>query len=203
MMTHIEGPIVQSIYDMALTSWWKNFNPPLPLINHKPIYDIANSRNLYQFGNDHPVIESKGDLENSANQSRKILAEHHSQAIEPDSSHNYHQNMIKKEEIWDKSDQDEADRVDGQFTSENSINTHLSELNQSNENHKKHYETQRPKHRSTDNLTLFFYIDTGSKIDATDTNPPPNAAAFKPIILHKAHDPFPIALVNRPPRGSE
>ncbi|WWC89702.1 uncharacterized protein L201_004627 [Kwoniella dendrophila CBS 6074] len=171
MMTHIEGPIVQSFYDMALISWWKSFSPPLPLINHKPIYGIdekGNTRGLYQFGNDHPVIESKGDLENSANQSRKVLAEHHAQAIEPDSSNNYRQNMVKKEELWDKSDQDEADRVDGQFTSENSINTHLN---------------------------------TGTKIDATDIDPPPNAASFKPIILHSPHDPFPVALVNRPPRG--
>lgn len=31
-MTHIEGPIVQSFYDMALISWGEVLNPPLPLL---------------------------------------------------------------------------------------------------------------------------------------------------------------------------
>lgn len=30
MMTHIEGPIVDSFYDMALCSWSKRLEPPLP-----------------------------------------------------------------------------------------------------------------------------------------------------------------------------
>lgn len=30
MMTHMEGPIVDSLYDMALISWHKKFEPPLP-----------------------------------------------------------------------------------------------------------------------------------------------------------------------------
>lgn len=30
MMTHLEGPIVDSLYDMALISWHKKFEPPLP-----------------------------------------------------------------------------------------------------------------------------------------------------------------------------
>ncbi|KAI4121966.1 MAG: hypothetical protein LQ338_006063 [Usnochroma carphineum] len=30
MMTHLEGSIVDSFYDMALISWWKELKPPLP-----------------------------------------------------------------------------------------------------------------------------------------------------------------------------
>lgn len=30
MMVHVEGPIVDGLYDMALLSWHKNFDPPLP-----------------------------------------------------------------------------------------------------------------------------------------------------------------------------
>ncbi|KAK6596158.1 iq calmodulin-binding motif protein [Botrytis cinerea] len=33
MMTHLEGPIVDSLYDMALISWHKKFEPPLPSHN--------------------------------------------------------------------------------------------------------------------------------------------------------------------------
>ena len=51
-------------------------------------------------------------------------------------------------------------------------------------------------------LDCWSRSDTGSKISATDKNPPPNAAAFKPIILHSAHDPVPMSMVCRAPRGS-
>ena len=33
MMTHIEGPIVDSFYDMSLCSWYKELKPPLPCLN--------------------------------------------------------------------------------------------------------------------------------------------------------------------------
>lgn len=33
MMTHLEGPVVDSFYDMALLSWSKHFDPPLPCLN--------------------------------------------------------------------------------------------------------------------------------------------------------------------------
>ncbi|KAH9919315.1 uncharacterized protein B0H18DRAFT_1028289 [Fomitopsis serialis] len=32
MMSHLEGPIVDSMYDTALISWYKAMNPPLPLV---------------------------------------------------------------------------------------------------------------------------------------------------------------------------
>ncbi|WWC69128.1 uncharacterized protein I206_103064 [Kwoniella pini CBS 10737] len=165
MMTHIEGPIVQSLYDMALISWWKSFNPPLPLIGVPPIYDLARGKDAYEFGTDHPVISTKGDLNSAAEQSRKVLADHHAQAVEEEDG---------KKEIWDKDNQNEADRVDNQFTSEESINKHLNSC---------------------------ILIDTGNRVDSTDNNPPPNASAFRPVVLHSPHNPFPIAMVNRPPRG--
>jgi phosphatidylserine/phosphatidylglycerophosphate/cardiolipin synthase-like enzyme len=33
MLSHIEGPIVDSFYDAALLSWGKPLDPPLPLLN--------------------------------------------------------------------------------------------------------------------------------------------------------------------------
>ncbi|KAI0061253.1 hypothetical protein BV25DRAFT_770703 [Artomyces pyxidatus] len=38
MMTHLEGPIVDSFYDMALLSWSNAMNPPLPLLSKPPTY---------------------------------------------------------------------------------------------------------------------------------------------------------------------
>ena len=41
MMTHLEGPIVESFYDLALFSWWNALKPPLPLTAKPPSYDGA------------------------------------------------------------------------------------------------------------------------------------------------------------------
>ncbi|KAF8879984.1 hypothetical protein CPB84DRAFT_1851962 [Gymnopilus junonius] len=57
MMCHIEGPIVESFYDMALLSWSSVFNPPLPLLSSPPT-----PSEHYKFGNEHAHIAAK-DLE--------------------------------------------------------------------------------------------------------------------------------------------
>ncbi|KAH9976898.1 hypothetical protein BGW80DRAFT_1291289 [Lactifluus volemus] len=38
MMVHLEGPIVESIYDMALLTWSNAMSPPLPLVSKSPKY---------------------------------------------------------------------------------------------------------------------------------------------------------------------
>jgi hypothetical protein len=47
MMVQLEGPVVDSIYDMALISWSNAMNPPLPLLTKVPTYPI-----IYKFGQD-------------------------------------------------------------------------------------------------------------------------------------------------------
>ncbi len=46
-MVQLEGPVVDSIYDMALISWSNAMNPPLPLLTKVPTYPI-----IYKFGRD-------------------------------------------------------------------------------------------------------------------------------------------------------
>lgn len=48
MMVHIEGPIVESFYDVALFTWANAMHPPLPLLKEPPSYEGAQ----YQFGED-------------------------------------------------------------------------------------------------------------------------------------------------------
>lgn len=140
-------------------------SPPLPLVAHPPTYPSEPDQSLYSFGQAHPVISSKGDLDSQASKARQTLAEHHAQTEEPGDD----QKMEKKQEKWDQTNADEAERIDDQFTSADAINKHLN---------------------------------TGKPIGATDTDPPPNAAAFKPIVLHTPHEPFPMAMANRPPKGA-
>ena len=36
-MTHIEGPIVDSFYDICLNSWHREMHPPLPLLSEPAV----------------------------------------------------------------------------------------------------------------------------------------------------------------------
>lgn len=47
MMVQLEGPVVDSIYDMALISWSNAMKPPLPLLSKIPKYPI-----VYKFQQD-------------------------------------------------------------------------------------------------------------------------------------------------------
>lgn len=55
MMVHLEGPIVESFYDMALVSWANAMNPPLPLITEPPNYDGVQYK--FQKDNEHLKCE--------------------------------------------------------------------------------------------------------------------------------------------------
>ena len=122
-----EGPIVQSFYDMALLSWSLPFHPPLPLVGHPPAYPETPQKSDYTFGNDHPVLGAKRDLEASANTARDILAKHHDET-EMNSDSGTNPVRAKAAEIWDKTNSDEAGRVNDQFTSESNVTQHLSKL---------------------------------------------------------------------------
>lgn len=167
---------------MALLSWWTTMHPALPLLKSPPSYASHPTKADFSFGHSHPMIGTKADLDSSASKARKTLAEHHDVAVQPNDG----QTMGKKSEVFDKGNDDEAERTDDQFDSESAINKHLSKFINS---------------LMYFGHSLWDWEDTGSKIDATDNDPPPNAAAFKPVILLTEHDPVPMAMANRPPRG--
>ena len=54
MMTHLEGPIVDSFYDLALNSWHNTLNPPLPMSNSPasaakpPTFEAASHNSLFE-----------------------------------------------------------------------------------------------------------------------------------------------------------
>ena len=54
MMTHLEGPIVDSFYDLALNSWHNVFDPPLPMSNSPassvkpPSFEVASHNSLFE-----------------------------------------------------------------------------------------------------------------------------------------------------------
>ena len=123
---------MQSMYDLALISWSNAMDPPLPLVSANVTYPAPLTAEHFVFGHQHPLVQTKGSLDEAGSKARQVLADHHAateQAGEEDSDRQFSsQNTLgqEKQEIWDASDADEADRVDGQFGSEDAIAKHLS-----------------------------------------------------------------------------
>lgn len=126
-MVQLEGPIVQSIYDTAILSWWMSFKDPLPLLSRPPEYSPTLSAGDFVFGDAHQDVAAMGDLDAIAERTRQRLVLHPS----PPSS----------------------------------IVSPVS--------------------------------DDGSANGAAPSQP------FRPVLVHTPHAPFPVAMVNRTPRGRE
>ena len=78
MMTHLEGPIVDSLYDMALLSWNKRLEPMLPCIGDPARITFSGNSQ----GNDHVPndrvgqisrVDDDGKLDVNHSESRKIV----------------------------------------------------------------------------------------------------------------------------------
>lgn len=89
-------------------------NPPLPLVNFPPKYASPLGKKHFEFGDAHPMISIKGDLNVQAEQSKDILGKHHAIA----------EDHLDK---WDQSNSAEAVRVDSQFSDVSRVTEHLSE----------------------------------------------------------------------------
>ncbi|KAI0289144.1 hypothetical protein BC826DRAFT_914911 [Russula brevipes] len=71
MMVQLEGPIVDSIYDMALLCWSNIMNPPLPLLSKSPTYP-----DVYKFQKDNVDLKYI-DPEAMSRATRAYLKEQH------------------------------------------------------------------------------------------------------------------------------
>ncbi|KAF9564436.1 IQ calmodulin-binding motif protein [Agrocybe pediades] len=159
MMSHVEGPIVEAFYDMALLSWNNAFNPPLPLLACPPTPPAK-----YQFGDDHAHIAGKD------------LAGAKEDAAESIKTHDFPEDMKHHDDGYD------ADYVAEQRHEESGLHgrNKFSKL------------AALTKHLNT-TLTPDTKATLPEGVDMED---------FTPHIIHAPHDPFPIAMVNRRPRGA-
>ncbi|EIW81191.1 hypothetical protein CONPUDRAFT_137247 [Coniophora puteana RWD-64-598 SS2] len=72
MMTHLEGPVVDALYDMALISWFRPMHPPLPLLA-QPYAPPADG---YKFGMDNEFFTTRNlDGSRGAEVFKKMAAE--------------------------------------------------------------------------------------------------------------------------------
>lgn len=113
MMTHLEGPIVDSLYDMALISWHKKLEPPLPSHNSPAVQG-----GLGSFGN------KSHDAMFTRNGSKELPAFTHPDKIEGERAYAYEPReanrpgFIPQGTANDTSDLNRADVLTGPSTTE-------------------------------------------------------------------------------------
>lgn len=85
-MTHIEGPIVDSFYDMSLCSWSKKLEPPLPTCDlpAASIWRLSSEQpndNVHHKASPRDAmapLEKNADLPSTSVQQKALLPEHSS-----------------------------------------------------------------------------------------------------------------------------
>lgn len=76
-MVHLEGPVVDSIYDLLLISWHERFSPPLPcLAEPSPYSSQAEKPFEYTFSDANPFLEHI-DIAKAAKAARLLLSQQH------------------------------------------------------------------------------------------------------------------------------
>lgn len=206
MMVHLEGPIVQSFYDMALLSWWNEMDPPLPLLSQNPQYPDPGSSSHYQFGTDHPLAQTHGDLHAAGARAFNTLSSQLEQ-------YNFQEGTTQAgfQKAQDVSAGQAGSPQDAMVpgsqpegTSAPAVGTTQPLKNTTNKN--EHWdrfnaeEAIRVNSQLNSPAAVTQHLNTGTPINATDTSTEASAP-FQPIILNEPHDPVPMAMVNRPPRG--
>ncbi|KAL5511953.1 hypothetical protein ACEPAH_5172 [Sanghuangporus vaninii] len=75
MCLHLEGPIVDSFYDVALFSWFNKLEPPLPLLSKVP------ARGWYNFGDANKSLQYI-DTEFASIAARSLLGKQHEREVQ-------------------------------------------------------------------------------------------------------------------------
>ncbi|KAF1926504.1 IQ calmodulin-binding domain-containing protein [Didymella exigua CBS 183.55] len=164
MMTHVEGAIVNSIYDTALLSWARHLNPPLPSLDTP-----ASNKHISMFHN--PAFQALFD----ENGGLRV-----------------HQDSLLNKNLDDS-------------------NKDLSLPDRRNRSHDSDIVAEiehmqailSPGDGETQMDAVTRHLNLAKKLDRKGTAPQCRSEDdMIPIHPHKAHAPFPMALVNRRPWGA-
>ncbi|KAJ3008830.1 hypothetical protein HKX48_008321 [Thoreauomyces humboldtii] len=173
MLTHLEGPIVDSFYDMCLISWHNAMKPPLPLAG-KPAA-LQTSTSLDQSSHGAMFDSAGGFLRND------LLARNPGSELVNEEKRERVGEMrlplhTAKDEHYDVDIASEVMRIQSAMTAR----TGESEVD-----------------------VISRHLNWKKHVDLKGDAPEPEAGnEFIPYIPHPAHKPFPIAMVCRKPWGT-
>ncbi|KAJ4366777.1 hypothetical protein N0V83_007302 [Neocucurbitaria cava] len=164
MMTHLEGAIVDSFYDVALLSWERAPKPPLPCHNDPA---MAATTNTFSHPSFLGLFDENGKL--------KVPS-----AGNPDS-------------LMGQGHEHQAMNTAGDPHYDTDIGAEIRRLQSA----------LSPQNGETQMSKVSKHLNLATKLDLQGTAPdcPPDEE-MTPMIPHKVHEPFPIAMVNRRPWGA-
>jgi phosphatidylserine/phosphatidylglycerophosphate/cardiolipin synthase-like enzyme len=208
MMSHFEGDIVNSFYDTFLISWSIRFQPNLVCLREPtPIYRD------FQFGFDSSTIVSvKGPLQQTIIRGRLRLQRH----LEIEETETYLDEPLP----WLSDDEHSTPPQQRNVTGHDFSTVVLEALVQHRTSHSPQVLVKATSHlagvhvaydaSSQSQVSVTAHLNKSS-ISARSTTPDKNllpeelkklSLDFTPFFFHRPHQPFPIALVNRSPRGT-
>ncbi|KAK4152999.1 hypothetical protein C8A00DRAFT_44007 [Chaetomidium leptoderma] len=181
MMTHLEGPIVDSLYDMALISWDRKLDPPLPSYKSPATSSWTGpnesaNRTTNPSGSDNATVEGRengriGELETVDNLSAQIPTQRETGAdLLPEHT--------ADDPNYDHDIAGEVARVTASLAPK-PAETHMQAV------------TRLLNHTTNEGLP--------GDPDAPEC--PPGELMTPYLPLHQTHTPYPMALVNRAPYG--
>ena len=194
MMTHLEGPIVDSLYDVCLISWGVALEPPLPTHNSRatdagfPTFEDPDFKNLF---------DSNGNVKDP-----KVPPASNGKSQEQEHCYSTEQSSIRQ--------------VDGSSSGyENGSSKRRSRL-ASHEPGDHHYDSSlageilrmqanlQPTATDSHMSLVSRHLNISTKSTHKPTAPEPTSPTdfFMPYIPLPPHAPVPIALVNRHPTGT-
>ncbi|KAL5117244.1 hypothetical protein ACEQ8H_004803 [Pleosporales sp. CAS-2024a] len=165
MMTHVEGEIVNSVYDTALLAWARELQPPLPCLNRPTTTaDIT----LFRDPSFQALFDEQGNRRVRTDRFRKEDLDDKKEPFPmPDSEHRSYDPDIAAE----------VERMQIILSAGNG---------------------------ETKMNAVTRHLNLATKLDRKGTAPECDAHVedMMPIIPHREHGPFPIAMVNRRPWGT-
>ncbi|KAI0872686.1 phospholipase D/nuclease [Hypoxylon argillaceum] len=195
MMVQVEGPIVDSLYDMAMISWHKKLDPPLPCLHSPatgaadPVSFNANYANIFSAAgsiNGHSVVVDPAKMpsrepygvEAAAGNNGLASPANDSGFAEPSSASNTSETLLEHTTDDPHYDNDIAGEV---FRVQAAVSAKPGEtVMQAVTRHLNHTNSE------------------GYPGNAPECNPADETTPYVPC---PAHEPFPMALVNRAPYG--
>ena len=195
-MTHLEGPIVDSFYDVCLTSWHKEFKPPLPCHNSPaapggfPSFEQAShSRMFDENGNVHTELHGDG-----LNGQQTLTLGHGSQGASEGIDQRSSNNALNLASVV-------SDGTGDRLPEHTAIDPHydvdiVAEVRRSQS-------VLKPREGESRMNCVTRHLNTtiqpNTKGSAPECEP---GQEMTPLIPHPAHEPVPMAMVCRKPWGA-
>ncbi|KAI9722035.1 MAG: hypothetical protein M1812_001995 [Candelaria pacifica] len=208
MMTEIEGPIVDSLYDMALITWHNAMEPPSPSLRSSP--PTSDGGGPEQSSQKNTVLDHYDYGGGSSYQATMDGSDSKSPAVDHnDMSTSAHIATSDDSALEGQSQGTDRDLGQQQNSTLGSLDLpqhtskdpHYDPDNSSELARMESFLTPKgsESHMSSVTRLLNTTLQPNYKGTAPECAP---EDAMTPMIIHKPHNPFPIALVNRKPWGA-